>query len=261
MAGREGLLDKVAAAWRQAAYPVVFTGAGMSTESGLPDFRSAQGLWRKRPESLATMEALRRDPAEFYFFYQWRIARLWDTAPNAGHEALAALAAAGFVKRLITQNVDGLHQRAGSEAVELHGTLRTVSCLGCGAAYDSRRLLPAAPGWEEDYRAGRYRPGPECRCPACGGGIRPDVVLFGESLPEDAWATAAEASRAADFFVVVGSSLTVGPANLCPAFAAENAARLVIINQEATHLDGRADGIFRDKAAGVLAALRERIIG
>ncbi|HWQ61696.1 MAG TPA: NAD-dependent protein deacylase [Negativicutes bacterium] len=261
MADRERRLDEVAAAWRQAAYPVVFTGAGMSTESGLPDFRSAQGLWRERPESLATMDALRRDPSEFYFFYQWRVARLWETLPNAGHAALAALASAGFVKRLITQNVDGLHQRAGSEALELHGTLRTVSCLGCGAAYDSRALLPATPGWEDDYRAGRYRPGPECRCSRCGGSIRPDVVLFGESLPEGAWAAAVEASRAADLFVVVGSSLTVGPANLCPSIALEDGARLAIINQDATHLDGRADWIFRDKAAGVLASLAERIIG
>ncbi len=256
-----GWLDEVAAAWRNANYPVVFTGAGMNTESGLPDFRSAKGLWKQRPENLATMAALSREPDEFYFFYQWRVARLWEASPNAGHEALAALAAAGFVKRLITQNVDGLHQRAGSEAVELHGTLRTVSCLRCGAEYDSRALLPAAPGWEEDYRAGRYRPGGECSCTVCGGGLRPDVVLFGESLPEAAWEEAANASRAADFYVVVGSSLAVGPANLCPEFALASGARLVIINQEATHLDSRAEWVFRDKAAGVLAALRERIIG
>ncbi len=256
-----GRLEEVAAAWRSAKYPVMFTGAGMSTESGLPDFRSARGLWKQRPESLATMTALRREPGEFYFFYQWRIARLWAAVPNTGHEALAALAAAGFVKLLITQNVDGLHQRAGSDAVELHGTLRTVSCLECGAGYDSRTLLPAAAGWEDDYRAGRYLPGKECACSACGGGLRPDVVLFGESLPAAAWETAERASRAADFFVVVGSSLAVGPANLCPEFALANGARLVIINQEATHLDDRAEWVFRDRAAGVLAALRERIIG
>ncbi|MDR7866167.1 MAG: NAD-dependent deacylase [Sporomusaceae bacterium] len=256
-----GSLDEVAAAWRSAKFPVVFTGAGMSTESGLPDFRSAKGLWKLRPESLATMAALSREPGEFYFFYQWRIARLWEAAPNTGHEALAALAAAGFVKRLITQNVDGLHQRAGSEAVELHGTLRTVSCLRCGAGYDSRALLPATLGWEEDYRAGRYRPGGECACTACGGGLRPDVVLFGESLPADAWGAAERASRAADFYVVVGSSLAVGPANLCPEFALASGARLIIINQEATHLDSRAEWVFRNTAAGVLAALRERIIG
>jgi NAD-dependent deacetylase len=207
------------------------------------------------------MTALRREPVEFYFFYQWRIARLWEAAPNTGHEALALLAAAGFVKLLITQNVDGLHQRAGSEAVELHGTLRTVSCLKCGAEYDSRCMLPAAAGWEDDCRAGRYRPGKECVCSACGGGLRPDVVLFGEPLPADAWDAAERASRTADFFVVVGSSLAVGPANLCPEFALANGARLVIINQEATHLDCRAEWVIRDRAAGVLAAIRERIIG
>lgn len=255
------MLDEIAAAWRQAKYPVVFTGAGMSTESGLPDFRSAQGLWKSRPEALATMAALRREPAEFYFFYQWRIARLWATAPNPGHEALAALADKGFVRRLITQNVDGFHQWAGSAAVELHGTLRTVSCLACRAEYDSRTLLPAREYWEEEYRAGRYAPGPECRCAACGGGLRPDVVLFGESLPEGPWAEAAAASHEADFFLVVGSSLAVGPANLCPEFALDGGARLAIINAEATHLDGRAAWLVRDKAAGTLAALAGRIIG
>ncbi len=259
MRERIELVDDFAAAWQNAGCPVVFTGAGMSTESGLPDFRSARGLWKRRPESLATLDALQRIPAEFYFFYQWRIARLWAAAPNAGHEALAALADAGLVRRLITQNVDGLHQRAGSEATELHGTLRTVSCLRCGAAYDSRRLLPAAPGWEEAYQAGRYLPGRECACPACGGSLRPDVVLFGEALPPAAWDEAVNASKAADLFVVVGSSLAVGPANLCPEFALAGGARLAIINQEATSLDGRAAWVFRDKAAGVLTAVRERI--
>jgi NAD-dependent deacetylase len=232
----------------------------MSTESGLPDFRSPQGLWKRRPESLATMDALQRMPGEFYSFYQWRVARLWAAMPHTGHKALAALADAGYVKRLITQNVDGLHHRAGSEAIELHGTLRTVSCLRCGTAYDSRRLLPTSPDWEEAYRAGRYLPGKERSCPACGDGLRPDVVLFGEALPQEAWDEAVSACKAADFFVVIGSSLAVAPANLCPEFALAGGARLAIINQEATPLDGRAEWVFRDKAAGVLAAVRERIL-
>lgn len=254
-------LEEVAAAWRQARHVVVFTGAGMSTESGLPDFRSAQGLWRRRPESLATLAALRDEPREFYFFYQWRIARLWEVRPNRGHEALAALSAAGLVRALVTQNVDGLHERAGSPAVELHGTLRTVSCTECGARFDSRELLPAAPGWEEAYRAGRYRPGPECECGVCRGPLRPDVVLFGEALPEEPWSAAVRASRAADLYVVVGSSLVVGPANLCPEIALGAGARLAILNQEPTHLDSRADWVIRESVAGVLARLAERIIG
>jgi NAD-dependent deacetylase len=255
-------LAAIAEAWRKAKCPVVFTGAGMSTESGLPDFRSVQGLWRRRPESLATLNALRQIPEEFYFFYQWRIARLREVAPNKGHMALAKLWEGGFLKQLITQNVDGLHQRSGiPDAVELHGTLRTVRCLGCDTGYDSRRLLPERDGWQAEYEAGEYKPGPECRCAKCGGLLRPDVVLFGEALPQAAWAEAVRWSKAADFFVVIGSSLVVGPANLCPQLALDGGAKLVIINREPTHLDSQAFQVVAEQAGDVLAALQERIMG
>ena len=184
---QERVIVEIASVWETAATTVVFTGAGMSTESGLPDFRSKQGLWKQRPESLATMAALQQTPDEFYFLYQWRIQQLWSVEPNAGHLALAQLEKAGRVSHLITQNVDGLHHRAGSSRVsELHGSLKTVSCLKCKSRFDSRQLLPKVEGWEADYQNGSYHHGTECRCPACGGLLRPDVVLFGESLPDDA---------------------------------------------------------------------------
>ena len=160
------VLQEIALAWQSAKAVAVFTGAGMSTESGLPDFRSRQGLWKQRPESLATLAALHNTPDEFYFFYQWRIRQLWQVEPNAGHQALASLERSGHLQHIVTQNVDGLHQRAGSQQVsELHGSLKTVSCLNCRTSYDSRQLLPQQDGWEAAYQAGTYRYGAECFCP------------------------------------------------------------------------------------------------
>lgn len=253
-------LAAIAAAWKNAKNPVVFTGAGMSTESGLPDFRSQQGLWKERPESLATLGALESRPDEFYFFYQWRIAQMGAVQPNTGHKVLAKLGQAGYVRQIITQNVDGLHQRAGSqEVVELHGTLRTVSCRKCHATHDSRQLIPKQQGWEQDYQEGRYRPGPECKCGHCQGQLRPDVVLFGEALPEAAWEQAVRWSRKSDFFVVIGSSLVVSPANLLPQMAVEQGAQLLIINNEPTPLDELAIWIVHEPAARALAQIRELI--
>ena len=254
----EGMIRQIAAAWREAKRPVVFTGAGMSTESGLPDFRSARGLWKTRPESLATLDALRTMPDEFYFFYQWRIANVLGVEPNDGHKALARLESAGRLTTIITQNVDGLHQRAGSmDVIELHGTMSTVSCLDCHAAYPSSALLPAGETWREDYAAGRYRHGRECNCRSCGGPLRPDVVLFGEALPSGSWDRAVEVSRQSDFFVVIGSSLAVSPANLCPEIARESGAGLIIINQERTPLHGKANWCIDGSCGPALQAIAD----
>lgn len=262
--GNNASLDKlaeIAAAWAKAKQVVVFTGAGMSTESGLPDFRSAQGLWKVRPESLATLEALKRQPDEFYFFYQWRIAKLWQVIPNPGHHVLAALESTGNMT-VITQNVDGLHQRANSEnVIELHGSLRTVRCLQCCSVYDSRTLLPLNPDWEEAYKQGRYHFGAECRCVKCGSLLRPDVVLFGENLPDQAWEKAVTNSSNADFYVVLGSSLVVSPANYLPQLALENGAKLLIINQEPTPLDHSAEWVINGSIGSVLSAIKDKIVG
>ena len=244
------LIIEIARVWKNANKVVVFTGAGMSTESGLPDFRSTKGMWKQRPESLATMQALSQTPEEFYFFYQWRIQQLGEVYPNAGHFALALMEKTGQVKHVITQNVDGLHQLAGSAHVsELHGTLKMVSCLKCQRPYDSRQLLPQRDGWENEYLEGRCHLGAECYCPECGGNLRPNIVLFGEALPEEAWREAEEWSIQADLFVVIGSSLVVSPANSLPQKAAQAGAKLLIINQEATPLDQLATWCLRTKAA------------
>lgn len=250
------MLKEIADYWRQSKSVVVFTGAGMSTESGLPDFRSKQGLWKQRPESLATLDALRRTPDEFYFFYQWRIQQLWQVEPNAGHKALAELELKGKLLQTVTQNVDSLHQRAGSGKVcELHGTLKTVSCLKCRRSYDSRQLLPVRQGWEEEYVAGTYRHGEECFCPHCQGNLRPDVVLFGEALPEESWQQAVHFSRRAGLFIVIGSSLLVSPANALPRIAVEAGSKLLILNQDETPLDSLADWRLFSKAAETLPVI------
>mgnify|MGYP003591623382 CR=1 FL=1 len=254
------LVDKIVRQWRQAKNPVVFTGAGMSTESGLPDFRSAKGLWKFKPEQLATLDALRRVPHEFYRFYQSRIAQSLEVSPNIGHTILADLEKQGRIRTVITQNVDGLHQRAGSGSViELHGTLRTVSCLQCGTEVDSKTMLPASMTSEKYSNAGSYEYGKECECSRCGGLLRPDVILFGESLPEQAWQDAVRASMNADFFIALGSSLLVSPANYCPRLAVENGARLLIINNDPTPLDDIATWVIHKPIGAVLADIAKRL--
>lgn len=255
------VLDAITTAWKEAGTVVVFTGAGMSTESGLPDFRSSQGLWRSRPESLASLTALETQPDDFYYFYQWRIAKLWAVTPNVGHDILAELERHGRVHQLVTQNVDGLHQRAGAQHVlELHGSLRSVSCRRCRKRYDSRQLLQAAEIDEFAYQSGLYRHGAACFCPCCGGALRPDVVLFGESLPDHAWTEAVRWSGKADLFVVLGSSLLVSPANYLPRLAVEQGAKLLMINQEPTPLDGLATWVLREKCGVMLAQLQSGIV-
>ena len=208
---------------RSAGPAVVFTGAGMSTESGLPDFRSAGGLWRnnRRFEDLASRDALAERFQDFVAFYRWRIELLGRHQPHAGHRVLAAWQRRGVVDALITQNVDGYHTDAGATGVlELHGTLRTVRCASCGESAPAQAFL--ADGAE--------------LCP-CGGRRRPDVVLFGEPLPQPTLDQAIAASRRTRLFVVLGSSLLVSPANLLPELAVEAGAALVIVNREPTPLD------------------------
>jgi NAD-dependent deacetylase len=222
---------------KDAAYTVVFTGAGMSTESGLPDFRSKEkGLWQKKdPAKLASTEALNNNVDEFIAFYRERVLGVKEYGPHKGHEILAKWEADGKVKSIITQNVDGFHQEAGSKNVaELHGTLQKVHCETCGNQYDSDEYVN-----EEFY------------C-SCGGVLRPSIVLFGEGLPQDTFQFALEETEKADLFIVLGSSLTVTPANQFPMLAKENGAKLVIVNQEPTPLDMYADLVIQDRKIGEL---------
>jgi NAD-dependent deacetylase len=221
---------------KDAKNTVVFTGAGMSTESGLPDFRSAkQGLWREKdPMQLASTHAMKHNRKEFIEFYRMRIEGLFACVPHAGHNLLAEWEAAGLIKGVITQNVDGFHQQAGSKQVaELHGSLRTVYCSVCGRSFPAKRYLSSE--------------GTACQC---GGFLRPSVVLFGESLPMKALTQAETMISQADFCLVLGSSLQVSPANYYPQIAKANGARLVIVNMEPTELDHIADLVINGRKIG-----------
>jgi NAD-dependent deacetylase len=210
---------------RTAGRAVVFTGAGMSTESGLPDFRSAGGLWRNlRFEELASRRALESRYPEMVEFYRWRIQMLKEHEPHAGHRVLAEWQQRGLIDTIVTQNVDGYHMAAGArDVLELHGTLRHVRCDACGSVASA-----------EDFLA------PKGEVCTCGDRRRPAVVLFDEMLPENVLTAAREASRSARLFIVLGSSLLVSPANELPKMALDAGAPLVIVNHDPTPLGPRA---------------------
>lgn len=231
--------------WLQASYRVVLTGAGISTESGLPDFRSPQGLWKGRdPQQLASLSALYHNTKEFYEFYRMRLASMGKANPNNGHRILACLQKEMLLNAIITQNVDGLHQRAGAgRVIELHGSLRETLCLSC------RHTYPSAVLTEMEIPT----------CSQCGGLLKPGVILFGESLPPEAIRQADMETRRAKVFLVVGSSLEVSPANYYPLLARDVGAKVVIINMERTYLDDQADLLIRGKAGEILGHLYQAI--
>lgn len=232
---------------RQVRRLVVLTGAGMSTESGLPDFRSETGLWQKyRPEWLASVDALAHRPLLFYEFYRERLELLDRVGPNPGHLALAELEKEGKLQCIVTQNVDGLHTEAGSRNVfEIHGSLRKAHCHRC------RRPHPVEVLKRPVIELGEL---PRCEC---GGLIRPGIVLFGEMLPEEAFSRAVAAVESCDALLVVGTSLQVYPAASLPEIALERGARLWIINLTPTPFDGMAEIVVTGKAAEVLSRLRD----
>ena len=225
---------------------VVLTGAGISAESGVPTFRGAGGLWRQhRPEDLATPEAFARGPRLVWEWYDWRRARVAKAEPNPGHVALAQLERRVPDFTLITQNVDGLHQRAGSRRVlKLHGDIWTLHCLGCGLE-ETNHDVPL-----------REIP-PRC---SCGGLFRPGVVWFGEALPAEVLRHAMEAAAHALVFLVVGTSAVVQPAASLPLLAQRNGAKLVEVNLEETPLSAQADASFWGKAGELLPRLLETAV-
>lgn len=202
---------------------VVLTGAGISTESGIPDFRSPTGIWAKYdPMEYATIDAFRRDPEKVWEFYALRLDALARAEPNAGHLALAELERRGLVRAVVTQNIDGLHQRAGSrEVIEVHGSVRTATCLECGAEAPLDRAAPT--------------------CPRCGAIMKPGVVMFGELLPQGAMERATELARSAGLLLVVGSTLEVYPVAGLPEETLAAGGALAIVNRGPTPYDGRAD--------------------
>jgi NAD-dependent protein deacetylase/lipoamidase len=247
MSGAERLADLI----RERQPCVVLTGAGVSTESGIPDFRSPQGLWAQfDPFEYGSIEAFRSDPEKVWRFYAPRFAVLTEAEPNAAHRALARLEEAGLVRAVITQNIDLLHERVGSrDVVEVHGSIRTSSCPRCGASYTLACVLELLA--EEDAPA----------CPRCGAIIKPDVVFFGELLPREAIDRAFELAREAALLLVVGSALEVHPVAGLPFETLGAGGEVAIVNRGPTALDARATLKVDGSAGEVLAAVADRLVG
>lgn len=234
--------DKLIAALRKAQHVTVLTGAGTSAESGIPTFREAQtGLWaRYNPEELATPQAFRRNPRLVWEWYEWRRSLVMKAEPNPGHYALAALAQHVPQLTLITQNVDGLHQRAGSEnVIELHGNIMRTKC------FDDGRIVTNWPATDE------VPP----HCPRCGGLLRPDVVWFGEGVPFDGLATAVTAAANCDIFFSIGTSALVQPAASIPGYAMRNGLITVEINPQPTPISRQMDFVLAGPSGEMLPAL------
>ncbi|HEY7256278.1 MAG TPA: NAD-dependent deacylase [Solirubrobacterales bacterium] len=229
---------------------VALTGAGVSVPSGIPDFRTPEtGLWADvDPIEVAHIDVFERDPARFWSYYRPRFHSLADKRPNAAHEALAELERRGVLAGVITQNIDRLHRAAGSEeVVEVHGSIETSACRGCGASY----ALGEVDGLFDEAGV--------AVCARCGGAVKPGVVLFGELLPEEPMRRAQELAAAADLMLCVGSSLVVHPVAGLPGITLAAGGRLAIVTKGATPYDGDAvvklDGEVDEELSALVAAM------
>jgi NAD-dependent deacetylase len=242
---RMGTATDLAALIRDRGPAVVLTGAGMSTESGIPDFRSSSGLWAEvDPFEVASIDAFRRDPLRVWRWYGPRIAGLLAAEPNAGHLALAALERSGHVRAIVTQNIDLLHSRAGSvDVTEVHGSIARFTCLACGGEEALEPVLAQLETREAPL------------CTACGTILKPGVVMFGELLPPDAMLRAELLCREAPLLVVVGSSLQVWPVAGLPNETLSAGGAMAIVNLDETPYDAHAAIIVRDASGSTLAAV------
>ena len=247
MTADEPTLQRVARALALARTVAVLTGAGMSAESGVPTFRGTDGLWRTfRPEQLATPEAFARDPGTVWEWYRWRRSRMAAVAPNPGHLALARLEARFSEFTVVTQNIDGLHARAGSrEIIELHGNIWRDRCTA-----NVNHLVVHRP--DEPIAGGASGALPRCHCGAV---MRPDVVWFGEALDPVNTQRACDAVRRADVVLVVGTSSVVYPAASLPGLARQAGAYVVEINPEETPLSREMDAVLRGPSGVVLPSI------
>ena len=249
----ESLIAQGASMVQEAKKILVFVGAGLSTESGIPDFRSPGGLWSKY------------DPSDFYYDKivsdegarkkYWKMSTesyelMRDAAPNRAHLAIKALEDAGKLIAVVTQNIDHLHHKAGNspeKIIEIHGTVFSVSCLNCGKGYDRDEI-------EERIRLGQQVP----YCDECSGILKPDTISFGQAMPQDKVTRAVAHARECDLCIAAGSSLVVYPAASIPVYAVESGAKLIIVNRDETPLDSTADLVIHEsvtKALGEMAGI------
>jgi NAD-dependent deacetylase len=244
-------ITEIARLLKHSRAAVAFTGAGISTSSGIPDFRSPKsGLWNDvDPMAVASIYGFRQNPQAFYDWV-YSLARVTcDAEPNAAHHALAQLEAKACLQAVITQNIDMLHTRAGSSRVfELHGHLREATCTHCFAVFPGEPII-------RQFLEDRQVP----HCPGCGGVLKPNVILFGEQLPHQEFQGAQKAARTCDLMLVIGTSLEVAPASDLPQLALRHGARLVIINLEPTPFDQSACVVIHADAAEVLPEIMRRL--
>jgi len=240
-------------------YTVALTGAGISTESGIPDFRTpGKGLWEKLPAEAFSAWAFKINPKGLYKHGMAMFRELLAAKPNPAHRMLAILEEKGLLKAVITQNIDGLHHKAGSKNVfEIHGHLRTGTCMGCGKKYKMEEIMKKLK--EEELPP---------RCNDCKGVIKPDVVLFGDSLPPEEYGKSLDAARKCDLMLVLGSSLVVAPASGLPAVAlgsgalhrpVQGGAKLIIMNKMATGYDGEAEVVIHEPLGKTTEAILKEL--
>jgi len=244
-------IKQIATKIKQRGKNIIFTGAGISTESGIPDYRSQGGIWDKfRPVYFDEFMSAREAREDYWRRWQALYTGITRAEPNAGHDAIARLDQMGLLEALITQNVDGLHQEAGladKKIIELHGNTRRIRCMSC-------RNITATEEIQARLNSGDAAP--ECEC---GGYLKPDTISFGQAMPVDAVEKATALSRTSDFFLVVGSTLLVQPAAHMPVYAKQNNAFLAIVNLSDTPCDNMCDVLIRDKAGKVLQRIVKEV--
>ena len=247
------LIQKASDLISQANYCVALSGAGISTPSGIPDFRSpGSGIWTKySPMEVATLSAFRYHPDRFYDWLRPFVGKLFAADPNPAHFALARLEKNNFLQAIITQNIDALHQKAGSKnVIEVHGTYQTLTCLGCYKQIDTN------PEILNSLLRDRKKP----YCPHCGELMKPDIILYEEQLPAEKWRSARQETMACDLLLILGSSLTVTPACDLPLSALGNGAKIIILNLSHTHLDDQAAVSLQGDLAEVLPLITAKVL-
>jgi len=246
------LIEKAADLILSSNHAVALTGAGISTPSGIPDFRSTgNGLWHKyNPMEVASLTIFRLKPDRFFEWFRPLAELILFAEPNAAHVALSELENLGYLKTIITQNIDGLHQKAGSSSVlEVHGTLNTLTCASCYTQFKVKEFI--TPYIHE---------GKIPHCKNCGGILKPDAILFEEQLPKKTWLQVEKEINSCDLLLVLGSSLEVLPVARLPYQAVNKGAKLVIINNQETYMDIKANVVLHQDVADALPAIMERII-
>jgi NAD-dependent deacetylase len=245
-------IKKAATLISKAKFAVALTGAGSSTPSGIPDFRSAgSGLWtRYLPMEVASLTTFRQHPERFFEWLRPLVSHMLTSEPNAAHHALADLEKNNHLKTVITQNIDGLHQRAGSTNVlQVHGTLDSLTCIGCYQQVSAAK-----------YSAPYIEHGEIPYCENCGNYLKPDVVLFEEQLPAQIWLKARQAAEACDLMIVAGTSLIVSPVAQLPERAQKSGAKIIIVNKSSTYMDKHADVLLSGDVADIIPAITAEVL-